>query len=82
MCETMTVLMGAGGAAGIPKSLFDLVLPMTYAIAAERGEAVMGSLHCTGLFAIGLILFVITLGINIAAEIISRRYRLKLGLGR
>jgi len=46
------------------------------------GEAVMGSLHFSALFAIGLILFVITLGINIAAEIISRRYRLKLGLGR
>jgi phosphate transport system permease protein len=34
------------------------------------------------LFAIGLILFLITLGVNIIAEILSRRYRLKLGLGR
>lgn len=80
--ETMTVLMVAGGAAVIPKSLFEPVRPMTSTIAAEMGEAVMGSLHFSALFAIGLILFVITLGINIAAEIISRRYRLKLGLGR
>ncbi len=80
--ETMTVLMVAGGAAMIPKSLFDPVRPMTSTIAAEMGEAVMGSPHFHALFAIGLILFLITLGINIIAEIVSRRFRLKLGLGR
>jgi phosphate transport system permease protein len=80
--ETMTVLMVAGGAAAIPKSLFDPVRPMTSTIASEMGEAVMGSLHFSALFAIGLILFLITLGVNVIAEIVSRRYRLKLGLGR
>ncbi len=80
--ETMTVLMVAGGAAVIPKSIFDPVRPMTSTIAAEMGEAVMGSPHFHALFAIGLILFLITLMINIIAEVISRRYRLKLGLGR
>jgi len=80
--ETMTVLMVAGGAAMVPKSLFDPVRPMTSTIAAEMGEAVLGSLHYHALFAIGLILFLITLCVNIGAEIISRRYRLKLGLGR
>jgi len=80
--ETMTVLMVAGGAAVVPKSLFDPVRPMTSTIAAEMGEAVVGSLHFSALFAIGLFLFVITLGINVMAEIISRRFRLKLGIGR
>ena len=80
--ETMTVLMVTGGAAVIPKSLFDPVRPMTSAIAAEMGEAVMGSSHYHALFAIGLILFLITFVFNIFAEMISRRYRLKLGLGR
>ena len=80
--ETMTVLMVAGGAAVIPKSLFDPVRPMTAAIAAEMGEAVVGSPHYHALFAIGLTLFLITLIITILAEIISRRFRLKLGLGR
>jgi phosphate transport system permease protein len=80
--ETMTVLMVAGGAAMVPKSLFDPVRPMTSTIAAEMGEAVMGSLHYNALFAIGLMLFLITLGVNIIAEIVSRRFRLKLGLGR
>lgn len=80
--ETMTVLMVAGGAAVIPTSLFDPVRPMTSTIAAEMGEAVMGSPHFHALFALGLILFLITLMINIVAEIISRKYRLKLGQGR
>ncbi|HQI80556.1 MAG TPA: phosphate ABC transporter permease subunit PstC [Deltaproteobacteria bacterium] len=80
--ETMTVLMVAGGAAAIPKGIFDPVRPMTSTIAAEMGEAVMGSLHFSALFAIGLILFLITLGVNVIAEVVSRRFRLKLGLGR
>ncbi|PIS27787.1 MAG: phosphate ABC transporter permease subunit PstC [Candidatus Marinimicrobia bacterium CG08_land_8_20_14_0_20_45_22] len=80
--ETMTVLMVAGGAAMIPQSVFDPVRPMTSTIAAEMGEAAMGSPHYHALFAIGLILFLITFVFNIIAEIISRRYRLKLGLGR
>lgn len=80
--ETMVVLMVAGGAAVIPGSIFDPVRPMTATIAAEMGETVMGSPHYNALFAIGLTLFFITLAINIVAEIISRRFRLKLGLGR
>lgn len=80
--ETMTVLMVAGGAAVIPRSIFDPVRPMTSTIAAEMGEAVTGSPHYHALFAIGLILFLITLFFNIIAEIVSRRFRLKLGLGR
>ncbi len=78
--ETMTVLMVTGGAAVIPRSFFEPVRPMTSTIAAEMGEAVVGSLHYHALFGIGLILFLITLIFNIAAEIIGRRFRLKLGL--
>jgi len=80
--ETMTVLMVAGGAAVIPKSLFEPVRPMTANIAAEMGEAVVGSAHYHALFGIGLILFLITLIFNMIAEMIGRRYRLKLGHGR
>ncbi len=80
--ETMTVLMVAGGAAVIPKSYLDPVRPMTATIAAEMGEAVVGNPHYHALFAIGLVLFLITMAFNIIAEIISRNYRLKLGLGR
>jgi phosphate transport system permease protein len=78
--ETMTVLMVAGGAAVIPKSFFEPVRPMTAAIAAEMGEAPMGSDHYHALFAIALILFFVTFIFNIIAEVISRKYRIKLGL--
>ncbi|MCK9555315.1 phosphate ABC transporter permease subunit PstC [bacterium] len=80
--ETMTVLMVTGGAAVMPKSFFIPVRPMTSTIAAEMGEAVVGSSHFHALFGIGLVLFVITLIFNIIAEMISRRFRVKLGLGR
>jgi phosphate ABC transporter membrane protein 1, PhoT family (TC 3.A.1.7.1) len=53
---------------------------MTATIAAEMGEAVMGGAHYHALFAIGLILFLITFVFNIIAEMVSRRFRIKLGL--
>ena len=80
--ETMTVLMVTGGAAVIPKSILDPVRPMTASIAAEMGEVSIGSSHYHALFFIALILFLITLVFNVIAELISRRFRLKLGLGR
>jgi phosphate transport system permease protein len=78
--ETMTVLMVAGGAAVIPHSFLEPVRPMTAAIAAEMGEAPVGGSHYHALFAIALILFLVTFVFNIIAEIISRRFRIKLGL--
>jgi len=80
--ETMTVLMVTGGAAVIPHSFFQPVRPMTASIAAEMGEAAIGSSHYHALFAIGMLLFIITLGFNIVAELLSRRFRLRLGLSR
>jgi phosphate transport system permease protein len=80
--ETMTVLMVCGGAAVIPHSFFQPVRTMTATIAAEMGETVLGSPHYHALFAIGLILFLFTLVFNVLAELVSRRFRLKLGLGR
>jgi phosphate transport system permease protein len=53
---------------------------MTAAIAAEMGEAPMGGSHYHALFAIALVLFLITFVFNIVAEMISRRFRIKLGL--
>jgi phosphate transport system permease protein len=78
--ETMTVLMVAGGAAVVPHSFLEPVRPMTAAIAAEMGEAPMGGSHYHALFAIALVLFLITFVFNIAAEVISARFRIKLGL--
>lgn len=80
--ETMTVLMVAGGAAVIPHSFLEPVRPLTSTIAAEMGEAVMGSPHYSALFSIGLVLFLVTFVFNIIAELVSRRFRLKLGVCR
>jgi phosphate transport system permease protein len=80
--ETMTVLMVTGGAAVIPKSFLQPVRPITATIAAEMGEVVLGTSHYQALFCLGLILFIVTFIFNIIAELMSRRFRIKLGLGR
>jgi len=73
--ETMVVLMVAGGAAAIPESLFDAVRPMPASIAAEMGEAPFGSNHYHALFAIGVVLFFLTLIFNLVADYLSHRFR-------
>ncbi len=75
--ETMVVLMVAGGAAVIPHSIFDPVRPLTSNIAAEMAEASVGGSHYHALFAIGIVLFVITFVFNIIAEYFSTKYRFK-----
>jgi len=71
--ETMVVLMVAGGSAQIPKSIFDSVRPMTAAISAEMGETVMGDLHYQSLFAIAIVLFIITFSVSLISELITRK---------
>ncbi len=75
--ETMVVLMAAGGAAVIPRSIFDPVRPLTSAIAAEMGEAPVGSPHYHALFFAGLLLLIMTLAINLTALWVERRWRWK-----
>ena len=75
--ETMTVLMVAGGAPVMPKSLFKPLRPMTATIAAEMGEAPVGSGHYHALFGIAIVLFIITLVFNIIADIASQRFKEK-----
>ncbi|EPR43857.1 phosphate ABC transporter, inner membrane subunit PstC [Desulfovibrio sp. X2] len=71
--ETMVVLMVAGGAAAIPTSIFDPVRPMPASIAAEMGETPYGSDHYHALFAIGIVLFVMTLLFNVVADYIAEK---------
>jgi len=77
MGETMVVLMVAGGAAQIPSSIFDSVRPMPATIAAEMGETPVGSAHYHALFAIAIVLFLMTLGFNLVAAWISKKYQQK-----
>ncbi len=69
--ETMAVMMVTGNAAVLPikwNSLFLPVRTMTATIAAEMGEVAKNSTHYHVLFFIGLVLFLISLGINVAAS--------------
>jgi len=84
MGETMVVLMVAGGAAQIPavfesfpNFIFDSVRPLPATIAAEMGETPYGSPHYHALFAIGIVLFLITLAFNLVAAWVSRRFQQK-----
>jgi phosphate transport system permease protein len=69
----MAVMMITGNAAVIPHSLMAPVRTLTATIAAEMGEAVGGSEHYFALFAIGLVLFIISLGINVTADMFLHR---------
>jgi len=74
--ETMVVLMVAGGAARIPDSIFDPVRPMPASIAAEMGETSFGlEMHYFSLFAIAMVLFLITFLFNLLADHIAHKYK-------
>jgi phosphate transport system permease protein len=75
--ETMTVLMVAGNALAIPTSPTDPMTAMTAAIANSIGNAVRGGVQYQAIFAIGLILFILTLGVNIIAERVLERQKRK-----
>jgi phosphate transport system permease protein len=73
--ETMAVLMATGHAVKIPHSIFDPVRTLTATIAAELGEASVGSDHYQVLFIIGILLFSITFAVNLTADLVVRGVR-------
>jgi len=77
--ETMTVLMVAGGALAVPVSPTEPMMPMTAAVASGIGNAVHGGLQYQALFAIGLILFIMTLSANLIADRVLERQQRKFG---
>lgn len=74
--ETMAVLMVTGNAAVIPHSFLEPVRTIPATIAAELGEAPQGGLHYKALFALGCILFIITMAINIIVGYISSKRKI------
>jgi phosphate transport system permease protein len=73
--ETMTVLMATGNAPVVSFDMLTSMRTMTATIAIEMGEVPYGSTHYHALFAIGIILFIITLFVNLFASIIRKRFR-------
>jgi phosphate transport system permease protein len=51
-----------------PDAIFFPVRTMTATIAAEMGEVAQGSTHFHVLFAIGIVLFIVTLIVNLVAS--------------
>ncbi|MDD5096914.1 MAG: phosphate ABC transporter permease subunit PstC [Candidatus Omnitrophica bacterium] len=73
--ETMAVMMITGNAAVIPQSILVPVRTLTATIAAEMGEAVVGSEHYFALFAIGIVLFIMSFIVNITADLFLHKRR-------
>jgi phosphate transport system permease protein len=67
--ETMAVLMCSGHAFNMPTSLFRSAGTLTATIAAEMGEAETGGMHYQVLFLIGVVLFILTFFVNLAADL-------------
>lgn len=76
--ETMAVMMVTGNAPVLATRLNSLFMPartMTATIAAEMGEVANGSTHYSVLFFIGLVLFLISLAVNVAASSVVFRQK-------
>ncbi|MFD1695150.1 phosphate ABC transporter permease subunit PstC [Roseibium aestuarii] len=74
--ETMIVVLGAGAAARLSLNPFDAMTTVTAKIVSQlTGDADFASPEALVAFALGMTLFVITLGLNIFALYIVRKYR-------
>ncbi len=74
--ETMAVVLAAGMLPQITLNPLDSLETMTtYIVQVISGEASYGTPKYLSLFAVGLSLFVITLGLNIISGLVLRRYR-------
>ena len=74
--ETMIVVMGAGAAAKLSLNPFEAMTTVTVKIVSQlTGDTEFASPETLVAFALGLTLFVVTLGLNILALYIVRKYR-------
>ncbi len=73
--ETMTVLMATGNAPAFPRGWLNSIRTMTANIAIELGEVPYFTTHYYALFAIGLVLFTITFGVNLISDLVLQRFQ-------
>lgn len=74
--ETMIVVMGAGAAAKLSLNPFEAMTTVTVKIVSQlTGDTDFASPETLVAFALGITLFVITLGLNVFALYIVRKYR-------
>ena len=75
--ETMTVLMATGNAPAFPGGFLSSIRTMTANIAIELGEVPYHTTHYYALFAIGLVLFIITFIVNLISDVVSHKFQEK-----
>jgi len=73
--ETMAVLMATGNVALINLNILEPVRTLTATIVLEAPEVAVGSLHYNALFALGIVLFIMTLAFNYFAGIVEKKMR-------
>jgi len=73
--ETMAVIMATGNATQFTTNIFASVRTMTAGLAIDIQETGAGSDHYYALFAVGLLLFAITFGINLIADYVLARFK-------
>ena len=74
--ETMIVVLGAGAAARLSLNPFEAMTTITAKIVSQlTGDADFASPEALVAFALGMTLFVLTLGLNVFALYIVRKYR-------
>ncbi len=69
--ETMAVIMLVGNALDIPRSPLDSVTTLTSNIGLEMAYA--SGVHRQALFATGIVLFALIMGLNVVAHLFARR---------
>ena len=78
--ETMAVTLAAGQQPNLTWNITESIQTMSaYIVLVAKGEAPTGSLEYKTIFAVGLTLFVMTLLMNMLAQKLVSKYRLKYG---
>ena len=76
VAETMVVTLAAGATPKLTLDLLESVQTMTaYVVQARPGDVPPGTIEYRTLFAVGLLLFLITLGLNLLSQRMLGRFR-------
>ncbi len=73
--ETMAVIMATGNSSQFTFNILYSMRPLTAALAIDVPEATVNSMPYYSLFAVGLVLFVITFGLNLIADHVLGKYK-------
>lgn len=74
--ETMAVTLAAGATPRMTLNLLESIQTMTaYIVQVSLGETPHGTLEYRTIFAVGLVLFLITLAMNLLSQRVTRRFR-------